>query len=111
MGLEIGQLAALLVIVPAIALMFRYLVEARAGSFILTLLIAHTAWHWTVDRYSAFRRYQFFWPALDAAFFVVVIRWLMVGVALAGLAWLIFGVLGVGKGVVASEQAKIAEKS
>jgi hypothetical protein len=109
LGLEIGQLAALLVVVPAIALMLRYLIEAPAGSFILSLLVAHTAWHWTVDRYSAFRRYQFFWPALDAAFFVIVIRWLMVGVALAGLAWLIFGVLGVGRDRIVPEEAN-AEK-
>jgi hypothetical protein len=111
LGLEFGQLAALLVIVPAIALAFRFLLEPQIGTFILSLLIAHTGWHWTVDRYNIFRRYQFAWPALDAAFFVIAIRWLMIAVVLAGLAWLIFGVLGVGKGTMTAEQAKVAEKS
>jgi hypothetical protein len=31
---------------------------------------------------------------LDAAFFVVVLRWLMLLVAVAGVAWVIFGVIG-----------------
>jgi hypothetical protein len=94
LGLEAGLLGALALIVPAVALFFRHVVEERMGAVILSLIVAHTGWHWTVARYYDLRRYQFQLPAFDAAFFVIVIRWLMVVVVLAGLAWLIFGVFG-----------------
>jgi hypothetical protein len=93
-GLEIGQLVALIAIVPVLMILFRFVVDEPIGIVILSLLVAHTGWHWTVDRYAAYRRFQFVWPVVDAAFFVIVIRWLMIAVVLAGLAWLIFGVFG-----------------
>ena len=111
LGLELAQIAALVVMVPALALLFRFVVDERMGTVILSLLVAHTGWHWTIDRYNAFRRYQFFWPVFDAAFFVIVIRWLMVAVVLAGLAWLIFGVLGRKEPAIEAEDARLAEKS
>ena len=94
LGLEAGMLAALAVMVPLVALIFRYAVDERIGTIILSLLVAHTGWHWTVDRITLASRYQFQMPTFDAAFFVVAIRWVMVAVVLAGLAWLIFGVFG-----------------
>lgn len=112
LGLELGQIGALVVMVPAVALVFRFVVDQRIGIVILSLLVAHTGWHWTIDRYSTFRRYQFMWPVFDAAFFVIVIRWLMVATVLAGLAWLIFGVLGQRKeSAINAEDAKLAGKS
>ena len=93
-GLEAGQLVALAVMVPALALLFRFAVNERIGVVILSLLVAHSGWHWTLDRYAIFSRFRIEWPVFDAAFFVVVIRWLMVAIVLAGVAWLIFGVFG-----------------
>lgn len=93
-GLEAGMLAALAVMVPLVMLIFRFAVEERLGTIILSLLVAHTGWHWTVDRVKLASRYQFQMPTLDAAFFVILIRWLMVAVVLGGIAWLIFGVFG-----------------
>ena len=109
-GLEIGQLAVLLVTVSALLLIFRFVVEERMGAIILSLLVAHTGWHWTIARYTSLIRFQFDWPALDAALFVIVIRWLMVSVVLAGLAWLIFGVFGRRASTITAERAEIAEK-
>src|SRR5262245_14150716 len=94
LGLEAGMLAALLVMVPLVALVFRFAVEERLGTIILSLLVAHTGWHWTVDRMTLASRYQYQMPAFDAAFFVILIRWLMVAVVLGGIAWVIFGVFG-----------------
>jgi hypothetical protein len=94
LGLEAGMLAALAVMVPIVLLIFRFVVEERLGTIILSLLVAHTGWHWTVDRVTLASRYQFEMPAFDAAFFVILIRWLMIAVILGGLAWLIFGVFG-----------------
>lgn len=109
-GLEAGQLLVLLVMVPALALLFRFVVEERIGAIILSLLVAHSGWHWTLDRYYALIRFQFAWPVFDAAFFVIVIRWLMIAVVLAGLGWVIFGVFGKRPTTITAEGAEIAEK-
>jgi hypothetical protein len=94
LGLEAGQLVALAVMLPLLAVLFRFVVRPQIGTVILSLLVAHSGWHWTIDRYSILSRFRFEWPTLDAAFFVIVLRWMMVVVALAGVAWLIFGVFG-----------------
>ena len=49
-GVEIGQLAVLLVLVPALDLLFRTCVPERLGMIILSALVAHTAWHWMIER-------------------------------------------------------------
>lgn len=108
-GLEAGQLVALAIMVPLLALLFRLVVNERMGTVILSLLVAHSGWHWTLDRYGILSRFRFEWPAFDAQFFVVAIRWAMVLVALAGLAWLVFGVFG--KKTESAEGAKTAERT
>jgi hypothetical protein len=55
--------------------------------------VTHTAWHWMADRFEVLRKYRFEWPAFDAAFWAAVMRWTMIAVAVAGVYWLIFGVL------------------
>jgi len=92
-GVELGQLLVLLVLIPALGLLFRYVVAERMGTVILSAIVAHTAWHWMTDRYAALRLYRFEAPAIDALFWVGVMRWAMVAVAAAGLYWLIFSVL------------------
>ena len=49
-GVEIGQLAVLLVLIPALGLLFRHVVPERLGIIILSVLVAHTAWHWMIER-------------------------------------------------------------
>ena len=49
-GVEIGQIAVLLVLIPALGLLFRYVVPERLGIIILSALVAHTAWHWMLER-------------------------------------------------------------
>ncbi len=79
-GVELGQLAVLLVLVPALSLLFRFVGTERIGAMILSAFVAHTAWHWTIDRADRLR--QFPWPAIDP---VVALRWGMVAVALAAV--------------------------
>jgi len=55
-GVEIGQIAVLLVMVPALNLLFRYLPE-RIGVIILSALIAHTGWHWMTERFADLRKF------------------------------------------------------
>lgn len=49
-GVEIGQLAVLGVMLPALALLIRAGADERVVRLVLSVLIAHTAWHWTLDR-------------------------------------------------------------
>jgi hypothetical protein len=92
-GVELGQLVVLGLLVPALALVFGYLVDARTGTIILSVLAAHTAWHWMAERWDVLRRFRFEWPALDLAFWASAMRWAMLLVAAAGLYWLVFSVL------------------
>jgi len=92
-GVELGQLLVLLLMIPVLNALFRYVVEERMGTIILSALVAHTAWHWMLDRADAMRRFPFRWPTLSAAFMANALRWMMVIVAVAGVAWLIDGLL------------------
>ena len=88
-GVELGQLLVLAIAVPALAILFRR-VDERMGTIILSAIVAHTGWHWMVDRGSQLSEYQ--WPRVDAAFAAGVLRWLIAIVFVAGVYWLIVGV-------------------
>src|SRR2546428_5983464 len=51
-GVELGQLLVLLLLVPALDLLFRRAVPERTGTIVLSALVAHTAWHWMTERYG-----------------------------------------------------------
>jgi hypothetical protein len=93
-GVEIGQVVVLLLLIPSLELLFRFGVAERIGTLVLSAVVAHTAWHWMIERGSQLIRYRFEWPVFDAAFFALFLQWMMIAVALAGLAWLVFGVFG-----------------
>jgi hypothetical protein len=92
-GIELGQLLVLLLLVPALELLFRFGVAERMGTIILSALVAHTAWHWLIERGAQLRQFRFEWPELNAALLAGTMRWLMVIVAVAGVAWLVRMVL------------------
>jgi hypothetical protein len=85
-GVELGQLLALALLIPAVAVLFRFVVAERIGTIILSALVAHTAWHWMTERAGQLR--QFRWPAFDAALIAAAMRWLTGMLILAGLVWL-----------------------
>src|SRR5260370_32821268 len=62
-GVELGQLLVIVLLFPALGLLFRFVPE-RIGTIVLSALVAHTAWHWMLERGD--RLSQFPWPALDA---------------------------------------------
>jgi hypothetical protein len=84
-GVELGQLLVLAVVVPALALGFRYVVAERMGTIILSILVAHTAWHWMTDRGAQLLEFPL--PALDAVLLLWLVRAAMVLVAGAALVW------------------------
>ena len=92
-GVELGQLLVLALLIPALELLFRYVVAERMGTIILSAIVAHTAWHWMIDRYQVLRQYQIRFPAMDAAPMAKMLRLLMLIVIAAGLVWLVFGLL------------------
>ena len=87
-GVELGQIAVLLVLVPGVNLLFR-VIPARLGIIILSGLVAHTGWHWMTERYADLRKFPF--PALDAAAMASLLRWAMVAVAIAVVVWVVNG--------------------
>jgi HupE/UreJ protein len=79
LGVELGQLAVLMLLVPLLDRLFRF-VDERVGTIVLSVLVGHTAWHWMTER--AERLSQFPWPALDAESIASAMRWLMVALVL-----------------------------
>ncbi len=90
-GVELGQLFVLALFIPALALLFRYVVTERIGIIVLSVLVAHTAWHWMVDRGAVLGQYP--WPELSASLVTMVLGWLIFALVLGGLAWLVSGFL------------------
>jgi HupE / UreJ protein len=86
-GVELGQLLVLVLMVPALGVLFRYVVAERMGTVILSAIVAHTAWHWMTDRYAVLQ--QFPWPQVTAADAASAIRWLMVLIVLAAGVYLL----------------------
>ena len=85
-GVELGQLLVLVALLPALALLFRF-VEERLGTIFLSALVIHSAWHWMVERFDQLRQYD--WPTLDAVFLASMMRLAMLFVILAGLLWVV----------------------
>jgi hypothetical protein len=92
-GVELGQLLVLLVMIPVLEFLFRYVVAERMGTIILSAFVTHTAWHWMSDRADKLFQYRFEWPELNATFLVSLLHWLMAIVALGGLVWLVSALL------------------
>jgi hypothetical protein len=88
-GVELGQLLVLVLMIPVLQLFFRYAVAERMGTIILSAIVAHTAWHWMLDRGGVLRQFRFEWPALDAALLALILRWLILFLILGGLLWLV----------------------
>ena len=85
-GIELGQVAALLVMLPLVAMLLRVVPE-RAGVIVLSALAAHTAWHWMLERGEVWWKYPL--PRPDASDLTELAAWaiaaLVIGIALASL--------------------------
>jgi HupE/UreJ protein len=97
LGVELGQLLVLVLLIPAVNLAFRYLVSEQMGTILLSAIVTHTSWHWMIERLGMLRRFRFQWPVVDAAFLAGAVRWMMLMVVAAGLYWVVFNVIGMGK--------------
>lgn len=91
-GVELGQLLVLALLVPALGLLFRFVVAERVGAILLSALVAHTSWHWMSERAAQLSQFpfEFALPVLDLALLASAMRWTMLALIIAGLLWLMF---------------------
>lgn len=52
-GVELGQLLVLALLVPVLHVVLGRLVTQRVGVIVVSVIVAHTAWHWMADRFAA----------------------------------------------------------
>lgn len=91
LGVEVGQLAVLILLLPALAFLFKHTWAERVGVILLSALVAHTAWHWMSERFDALSKFPL--PKLDAAFGASAMRGLIAVLILAALVWLANGMV------------------
>jgi hypothetical protein len=105
-GVELGQLLVLAMLVPALWALFRWVVEERMGTIILSAFVAHTGWHWFTERMERLSRFHLQWPALTAAQLAGLLGWATALVFLAGLVWIVSVLLQNRKGPAAGETSQ-----
>ena len=88
-GVELGQVFVLLLAVPVLHALFKHVVAERVGTIILSALVAHTAWHWMLERGEALTQYDFSAPVLDVAFALAAMRALMLLLVAVGIGWIL----------------------
>lgn len=103
LGVELGQILVLLIAIPILDWLFRRVVAERLGTILLSACIAHTAWHWSAERWTALVQYRFEWPALDAAFWALFLRWSAILLLLAGALWWIHNAIEQRRRAVSSQ--------
>ena len=85
-GIELGQLLVLAMLIPILDVLFCYVVAERLGTVILSAIVAHTAWHWMIERFDVLR--QFPWPELSFTL-AAGLDWLIALVAITAGVWLV----------------------
>jgi hypothetical protein len=83
-GVELGQIVVLAVLMAGVWVLFR-MMAPRVGIIIASALVAHTAWHWMIDRGAALRGYD--WGATEVSTTANLLRWAMVAIAAIGTIW------------------------
>ncbi|MHC4794852.1 MAG: HupE/UreJ family protein [Planctomycetota bacterium] len=86
-GVELGQLFVLAVTVPVLSILFRKWLPEVLGIVALSAFLAHTGWHWFLERGGALIQYDFVVPVMDAGFAATVLRWIMLGLIIGGAVW------------------------
>jgi hypothetical protein len=84
LGIELGQLAVLCVLVPVLLLLFRGALAGRMGIILLSAIVAHQAWHWTLERGD--KLWQTPWPHLTRQGAMGLLQWaIAIALAIAAL--------------------------
>ena len=86
-GVELGQLLVLVLLVPALNMLFKYVVAERMGTIILSALVAHTSWHWMTERWGVLSQFPITWAAFSRAMFTGAMGWMLLAMLLGGMVW------------------------
>jgi hypothetical protein len=87
-GIELGQILVLALLIPPLNFVFRHARSERVGTIVLSAVVAHTAWHWMINRGNELRQFRFEWPRLDAALAARATEWLLLMIVAGGALWL-----------------------
>ena len=90
-GVELGQLLVILICVPILRILFRYIPgerTRRTGAIILSVLAGHTAWHWLMERGGTLWEFDVLSTSPDGALYGVagLLALMLAIAALAGWA-------------------------
>jgi len=90
-GVELGQLLVLALLIPALDLLFKKIVDESRGTIIVSAMAADVGWHWMRERWTVLSKFPL--PKLDAIVVASMLRWagaaLLLGYALWALSrWL-----------------------
>ncbi|MBO21960.1 MAG: hypothetical protein CMM26_06260 [Rhodospirillaceae bacterium] len=97
-GVEFGQLFVLALVVPILRLAFGRWLPEVAGVIVLSAVLAHTGWHWMLDRGGALLQYNLAMPPVTSGLGATALRWVVLFLIVAGTLWGLraaFGWLGV----------------
>jgi hypothetical protein len=108
-GVELGQLLVLAVLVPTLDALFRWVVAERMGTIIVSTFVAHTGWHWLLERTDRLRQFRFQWPVFTAAQLAGLLGWAIALVFLAGLIWVVSLVMEQRRGQAGNQLARESE--
>jgi hypothetical protein len=86
-GVELGQILVLILVIPLLNILFRFFVRERAGTILLSALLAHSAWHWMLERGELLNQFQMQMPVFDYLFFAAAMRWGMMLVIVVTVLW------------------------
>ena len=84
-GVELGQLLVLVLLIPALDLLYRYVMREKTGIILLSAIAADIAGHWIVERWNHLSALRIAWPEWDAVLLLSVVRWAIALVIIAGL--------------------------
>lgn len=91
LGVELGQLMLLALAVPLLNIVLRTARAERIGMLVLSILLAHSGWHWMSDRAAALIEIGIAVPSFDAALLAAAMRLAMLALIVGLALWLLNG--------------------
>ena len=81
-GIDLGALLAAALTFVGLALILRGARAGRIGIIVLSAIVAHTAWHWMIDRLGVL--WQMPWPPMTMAGFYHLTQWIFAALLAVG---------------------------
>jgi hypothetical protein len=94
LGVELGQLLVLALLVPALSLAYRAAGQReRVVQIVVSVLVAHTAWHWLGDRFATLTAFPWPQPEWGLPTLLALTRLALLAAVAGAAAWLLFAAL------------------